>query len=156
MAQATLYEALDAFNEQYLDALAKNSQRIIKKLDQQWQQINNYWDLYIQAKAEGNSTGADEAIGAIVIILGGDIDISVLPNIGGTITERDGVESVTAVLQTIDFVSDIGTTNYRLLINIHDSGGVPIGYVLGAQATDGFSITPSFPGTLVYNAKIIS
>lgn len=155
MAQATLYEALNSFNEQYLDALGKNSQRRIELLDKQWQQISNYWDLYFQAKAEGNSTGADMAIGSIVDILGGDIDISVLPNIGGTVTDRDGTESVTAVQTKINFASDIGTVNYRLLINIRDSGGIPMGYVLGAQETDGFTITPSFSGTLIYNAKII-
>jgi len=155
MAQATLYEALYIFNVQYIDALSKNSLRIVERLDKQWQQINNYWDLYLQASAEGNTTGADAAIGEIVIILGGDIDISVLPNIGGTITERDGSQSVLAVATRITFVADIGTVNYRLLINLYDSSGVPLGHVLGSQETDGFTITPSFPGTLIYNAKIL-
>jgi len=154
MAQATLFEALYSFHQQYKDALERNSKRIVDRLDRDWQTINNNWDLYSQAKAEGNQDGADEAIGDIVTILGGDIDISVLPNIGGIETERDGVESVTAVATKINFISDIGTADYRLLINIHDSGGIPIGYVLGAQETDGFTITPSFPGTLIYNAKV--
>lgn len=154
MAQATLYEAMYSFHQRYLTALENNSKRVVDLLDRDWQTINNNWDLYFQAKAEGNQNGADEAIGEIVIILGGDIDISVLPNIGGIETERDGSESVTAVSTKITFVSDIGTVDYRLLINIHDSGGIPIGYVLGAQETDGFTITPSFPGTLIYNAKI--
>ena len=156
MAQATLYEAMASFHSRYLEALSTNSKRIIERLAQDWQTISNNWDLYLQAKAEGNTIGADTAIGDIVILLGGDIDISVLPNITGAITERDGVESVTAIATKINFVSDIGTVNYRLLINIHDSSGVPIGYVLGALETDGFTITPSFPGTLIYNAKVIT
>lgn len=156
MAQPTLYEALNSFNEQYLNALSQKSRRLIDKLDLQWQQINNYWDLYFQAKAEGNTVGADMAIDGIVQILGGDIDISVLPNIGGTETERDGVDSVLAVEAKINFTADIGTVNYRLVINLHSSAGVPLGYTLGALDTDGFTITPSFPGTLTYNAKIIS
>lgn len=155
MAQTTLYEALNAYNEQYLDALSSNSLRQIAILEQGWQQINNYWDLYIQAKAEGKSTAADSAIGGITDILGGNIDVSVLPNIGGIISERDGSVVVTAVTTKITFASDLGTTDYRLLINLHDVSGVPLGYVLGALETDGFTITPSFPGRLIYNAKIL-
>lgn len=154
-ASSTLYEALNAYNEQYLDALASNSLRQIAILEQGWQQINNYWDLYLQAKAEGNTSGADNAIDGIVQILGGSIDISILPNIGGIITERDGVVPVLAVAQKISF-ADLGTTSYRLVFNLTDSSGYPIAYVLGALESDGFNITPSFPGTLSYNVKIIS
>ena len=69
---------------------------------------------------------------------------------------RDGVVAVLAVAQKISFVADIGTTNYRLLLNITDASGVPVAYTLGALETDGFNITPSFPGTLWYNAKVIT
>lgn len=156
MAQSTLYEALYAFNERYLDALSSKSLRQIAIIEQQWQQINNYWDLYLQAKAEGNTTGANNAIDGIVNLLGaGTVDISILPNIGGVITERDGVLSVLPVAQKISF-ADLGTTNYRLIFNITDANGYPIAYVLGTLETDGFNITPSFSGTLSYNAKIIS
>ncbi len=155
MAQATLYEAMQSFHDRWIDALEKNSRRTVDKLERDWQTINNNWDLYIQAKAEGNDSGALQAIDQIVEILGGDIDVSVLPNIGGVETELDGSESVLAVTTKIDFDADIGTTSYRLIINIHDSNGYPIGYQLGAQESDGFTITPSFAGTLTYNAKVL-
>lgn len=155
MAQATLYEAMYSFHLRYRDALEKNARRLVQRLDQDWQTINNNWDLYLQAKAEGNETGANEAIQEIVDILGGDIDISVLPNIGGIETEVDGVVSVIPGLQKITFTLDLGTTTYRLTYNLVDDSGVPIGYVLGAKEADGFNINPSFSGTLEYNAKVI-
>lgn len=156
MALPTLYQAMASFYDSYEEALQTKSQRRIAKINQDWQTINNNWDLYLQASAEGNTTGAAIAIDNIVEVLGGGIDISVLPNIGGTETERDGVVAVLPISQKISFVADIGTVNYRLLINIQDGTGIPIAYVLGAQETDGFNITPSFAGTLSYNAKIIS
>ena len=156
MAQATLYEALNSFNEQYLDALASGSKRRVERLDQDWQRINNYWDLYIQAKAEGNEVGANNAIQGIVDVLGGDIDVSVLPDIGGAETEVDGVESVVPGAQKISFTLDLGTTAYRLTFNLYDTSGVPIGYTLGAKESDGFNINPSYSGTLEYNAKVIA
>lgn len=156
MALPTLYEAMSSFYDSYIDALQTKSQRRVASITQDWQTINNNWNLYFQASAEGNSTGAATAIDNIVEILGGGIDISVLPNIGGTETERDGVVAVLAVAQKISFVADIGTTNYRLLLNITDASGVPVAYTLGALETDGFNITPSFPGTLWYNAKVIT
>lgn len=155
MAQATLYEAMYSFHERYKDALAKNSRRLVQRLDQDWQTINNNWDLYLQAKAEGNEIGANTAIQEIVVILGGDIDVSVLPDIAGAETEVDGVVSVIPGLQKITFTLDLGTTNYRLTLNIYDGSGVPIGYTLGAKESDGFNINPSFNATLEYNAKVI-
>lgn len=156
MAQPTLYEALYSFHSQWKEALENNSKRTVERLERDWQTINNNWDLYFQALAEGNEDGADLAIGEIVTLLNGDIDISVVPTVEGIATERDGVESVTAVETKITFVSDIGVDDYRLLVNLHDSGGNPIDYELGLQETDGFTITPSAIGTLVYNAKIFS
>lgn len=155
MALPTLYEAMSSFYDSYIDALQTKSQRRVASITQDWQTINNNWDLYFQASAEGNTTGAATAIDNIVEILGGGIDISVLPSVGGTETERDGVVSVTAMAQKITFVTTLGTTDYRLLINITDSSGVPIGYELGVLEEDGFNITPSFPGTLRYNAKAL-
>lgn len=152
MAVPTLYEALDAFQEQYKNALAENSQRLVAELQNYWQRINNDWALYLQAKAESNATGASEAIADIVEVLGGIVDTSLLPNIGGSIAQFNNVHSVVPGAQKISFIGSFPDTNYRLIINIYDSSGNQILYVRGSKEADGFNITPSFAGTLEYNA----
>lgn len=78
----TLANALYNYNVEYRNAISNKSKRKIEKLDAGWQQISNYWDIYLQAKAEGESIMAADAIIGIVAVLGGSIDTSILPVLG--------------------------------------------------------------------------
>lgn len=152
----TLANALNNFNTEYLNALASKSKRKIDQYDQDWQQINNYWDVYFQASAEGLTTMANSAIDGIVAILGGVIDTSLLPVVtGGAVPTIAGVESVTPTLQKITMPRNVGSTDYSLVVNILNSEGYSVGYKMGAKENDGFYITPSLAGTLTYQVIIL-
>lgn len=151
----TLAQALSNYNTQYLNALATKSKRDVERLDQGWQQINNYWDIYLQASAEGNTTMTTAAITGITNILGGVIDVSTLPVITGGLGRVGGVVSVTPTYQKIPYSRDLGTTSYVLNITLLSATGVPVGYVRGAKDTDGFYITPSFASILDYSVTEI-
>ena len=151
----TLAQALSNYNTQYLNALASKSKRRIEVLDQGWQQINNYWDIYLQATAEGDTSTAASAITGITGVLGGVIDASVVPNISPGANVRKGIVSVTPGLQKIDFSSDIGTAAYKLDLDLYTTQGIQAGFIRGVKYTSGFDINPSFSGTLEYRAEAI-
>lgn len=148
----TLGQALYNYQQEYIKAVDTNSKRKIELLDQGWQRINNWWDIYFQSSAEGDTTKANEAITGIKEVLGGVVDSSILPSVSGGIDRRDGIVTVSAGTQTITFASDFGTQNYRLDISVYDTNGVPVLYTRGAKASTGFNVTPTIGGTLEYTA----
>lgn len=65
----TFYEALNEFEDRYLAALAVESKRVIDILDQDWQTINNEFNMYNAALSEGKTTEAEGHIQNIIDIL---------------------------------------------------------------------------------------
>jgi hypothetical protein len=150
----TLKQALYNFQLRYTNALANEAKREIRDLEEDWNQINNWWDVYFQSIAEGDGGTANTAIVEIVKVLGGTIDTSVLPVLAVGALTRKGVVNVLPGLQKVSFTS-LGGTNYVLDLNLYNSNGVSVGYTRGAKEEDGFYINPSMSGTLEYRAEAI-
>jgi hypothetical protein len=72
----TFYEALDAFETRYLDALSVESKRVIDIFDQQWQTICNEFNCYNLAIIEEDLVAAQAHIDVILGILS-DNDLTV-------------------------------------------------------------------------------
>ncbi len=65
----TLYDALNAFQTQYLSAVSSNSLRAIENLEKDWQSIDNEWVLYQLAINAGDAVSAQDHLDVIESIL---------------------------------------------------------------------------------------
>jgi hypothetical protein len=74
---ATFYEALDSFQDIYTNALSNLSKRELDAIDQNWQTINNEFNLYYNAVTAGDTTSADAHLENIKVILEAETGLTI-------------------------------------------------------------------------------